>query len=533
MGQENSQPVFFEPKRGGRKGTHKENVLKRYNLKDEGYSLDELAKISSVPLDILQQVYNRGIGAYKTQPKSVRLEGSFVKNVDAPLSKKLSKEQWAMARVYSFLDGNPAHDDDLRSNKVGRGKKSEFTDTPMKLLELFKGTGSVGKVAKKLGYDVVSLDFEEKYKPDILTDILKWNYKDFPTPDYIWASPPCNTFSGTVYPLKERNPETAEPYSERAKLGTKILYQTLKIIKYFLNKNPKLKFCIENPHGMMRKDPKMRKLPMETTRYCMYGDEKTKPTDFWSNYPLDLKQGSCIGTVRVQEAPCIEQRYRMPPKLIRQILLQAQKEDNVKVGLGKGKKSEFTDTPVSELPEPLQEVIADPLDDSEIRHYLPNAKIIKYSELAKYKAITQLLPNETDYCIILYEDSPNNGHWVALLRYNKGKKGTIEFFDPYGNMFDKQLDWTSLENRKKLGQGRKLLTPLLDCALQTIVYNPIKYQQDGGEINDCGRHCVFRIKCLLDKGMDLDDYFEYMKQLEKEMRLPPDGIVSSQIDLCM
>jgi hypothetical protein len=24
-----------------------------------------------------------------------------------------------------------------------------------------------------------------------------------------------------------------------------------------------------------------------------------------------------------------------------------------------------------------------------------------------------------------------------------------------------------------------------------------------------------------------------MKQLEKEMRLPPDGIVSSQIDLCM
>lgn len=204
----------------------------------------------------------------------------------------------------------------------------------MKLLELFKGTGSVGKVAKKLGYDVVSLDFEEKYKPDILTDILKWDYKDFPAPDYIWASPPCNTFSPLVYPLKERNPQTATPYSERAKFGTKVLYKTLEVIAYFLKKNPKLKFCIENPHGMMRKDAKMKKLPMETTRYCLYGDEKQKLTDFWSNYKLDLKQGQCKGTTTVQELKTIEQRYRMPPKLIKHILLQSQKEDNIEVKVG-------------------------------------------------------------------------------------------------------------------------------------------------------------------------------------------------------
>jgi hypothetical protein len=30
------------------------------------------------------------------------------------MSQKLSKEQWAMARVYSFIDGNPKHDTDLR-----------------------------------------------------------------------------------------------------------------------------------------------------------------------------------------------------------------------------------------------------------------------------------------------------------------------------------------------------------------------------------------------------------------------------------
>lgn len=79
-----------------------------------GYSLGELAKKSKVSRSVLQQVYNRGIGAYKTNPRSVRMRGTFKKGVNAPYSRKLSKEQWAMARVYSFLDGNPKHDTDLR-----------------------------------------------------------------------------------------------------------------------------------------------------------------------------------------------------------------------------------------------------------------------------------------------------------------------------------------------------------------------------------------------------------------------------------
>jgi hypothetical protein len=61
-------------------------------------------------------VYNRGIGAYKTQPASVRMKGTFKKNVDAPMSQKLSKENWAYARVYSYLNGSKLHDMDLRKN---------------------------------------------------------------------------------------------------------------------------------------------------------------------------------------------------------------------------------------------------------------------------------------------------------------------------------------------------------------------------------------------------------------------------------
>jgi len=198
----------------------------------------------------------------------------------------------------------------------------------MKLLELFKGTGSVGKVAKKLGFSVVSLDFDKEFKPDILTDILKWDYKAYHKehnyiPDFIWASPPCNTFSPLAYPLKERNTQTAEPYSERAKFGTQVLYKTLEIIDYFQKLNPLMGFCIENPRGMMRKDAKMLKLKLHTTLYGLYGDVKIKPTDFWANYELDLKEPIRANIKHKTVGVCdlkLKDRYSIPPKLIKTIL---------------------------------------------------------------------------------------------------------------------------------------------------------------------------------------------------------------------
>lgn len=136
-------------------GTHREDWLKKHGL-DPGtrYSLAQLSKKSGVPKAILQEVYNRGIGAYKTQPESVRLKGSFVKNVKAPMSKKLSKEAWAWGRVYSFLDGNPKHDNDLRANKakVGGGSKDDYGRSESYLKE-------VRRKAKAHGYDPSSLDF--------------------------------------------------------------------------------------------------------------------------------------------------------------------------------------------------------------------------------------------------------------------------------------------------------------------------------------------------------------------------------------
>ena len=48
----------------------------------------------------------------------------------------------------------------------------------MKLLELFSGTGSVGRVAKEMGYDVISLDLKNA---DINCNILDWDYKIYPS----------------------------------------------------------------------------------------------------------------------------------------------------------------------------------------------------------------------------------------------------------------------------------------------------------------------------------------------------------------
>lgn len=92
--------------------TYKSQYNKRYKFpKDKSHSLSDMAKTTGFKRSILQQVYNRGIGAWKTNPQSVRTK-SGKKNKNAPRSRKMGKEQWATARVYSFISGGKARDVD-------------------------------------------------------------------------------------------------------------------------------------------------------------------------------------------------------------------------------------------------------------------------------------------------------------------------------------------------------------------------------------------------------------------------------------
>jgi hypothetical protein len=126
-----------------------------------------------------------------------------------------------------------------------------------------------------------------------------------------------------AYPLKERNTKTATPYSKRAKEGTAILYKTLEIIEYFKKKNPDLLFVIENPRGMMREDKRIKKFMRSTTCYCLYTNPIRKTTDFFNNFDLQLKEPApCPNKPTEWDDLNLEERYRIPPKLITTILKQ-------------------------------------------------------------------------------------------------------------------------------------------------------------------------------------------------------------------
>jgi hypothetical protein len=88
--------------------THRENVLRKLGLpKNTHLSINELAHLFNVPIKALEEVRDRGYGAWKNNIASVRVIDTYAKNPNLklfPRKSRLSKEQWSMARIYSFLD---------------------------------------------------------------------------------------------------------------------------------------------------------------------------------------------------------------------------------------------------------------------------------------------------------------------------------------------------------------------------------------------------------------------------------------------
>ena len=67
----------------------------------------------------------------------------------------------------------------------------------MKLLELFCGTKSVGKVAEKLDIDTVSLDILPKFNPDVCCNIMDVHWCLYVYAYYVllYYITPCFTIS--------------------------------------------------------------------------------------------------------------------------------------------------------------------------------------------------------------------------------------------------------------------------------------------------------------------------------------------------
>ena len=139
------------------------------------------------------------------------------------------------------------------------------------LLELFSGTGSIGRAFRAKGWDVFAVDLDPKATADLHMDILDITPAMLPPQiDCIWASPPCTHYS------------RARSYAKtpRDLIGSdKLVQQTLGLAESF-----GVPFFMENPHSGLLKDREVvQGVPMQTVDYCRYGTAYRKRTAIWTN----------------------------------------------------------------------------------------------------------------------------------------------------------------------------------------------------------------------------------------------------------
>jgi len=184
-----------------------------------------------------------------------------------------------------------------------------------KLLELFSGTHSFGKVAEKKRFEVISLDrdlsakcpFSDYISPThIKADIMTWNYKIYEPGhfDIITASPVCTFWSnlrkswiGRASPSITGNKTELVTQkhldNDIEKYGKPMVDKVIEIIEYF---KPKY-WLIENPQTGSMKNYIKDEYPNYNTfydvDYCKYSNwGYQKRTRFWTNVK-DFKPQTC------------------------------------------------------------------------------------------------------------------------------------------------------------------------------------------------------------------------------------------------
>lgn len=76
--------------------TYKQRFNKKYGFEsDQPHSISDIAKITGYKKSGLETIFDKGVGAFKTNPQSVR------KGIRSP-------EQWSYGRIYSAVMGGKA-----------------------------------------------------------------------------------------------------------------------------------------------------------------------------------------------------------------------------------------------------------------------------------------------------------------------------------------------------------------------------------------------------------------------------------------
>lgn len=148
----------------------------------------------------------------------------------------------------------------------------------MRVLDLFSGLGGFSTPFKDRGHEVVTLDNDPQFSPDVMADVREVQFPGLPPMDQsfdvVLASPPCNAFSVASVPHHWKGHEPDGHVTEALGLVAKALELILSITPSY--------WVVENPTGMLRT---LIGKPRERVYLCSFGAARKKPTDLWGRYP--------------------------------------------------------------------------------------------------------------------------------------------------------------------------------------------------------------------------------------------------------
>ena len=209
------------------------------------------------------------------------------------------------------------------------------------LLELLAGTQSVSRVARRQGWQCTSLDICPRHAPTICCSVLDFDETAWPRDayDFIWASPPCESFSvakcrgrGGCAQLREADMTSADA----------LVAKTIRILRHFENAH----YCVENPKGSRlwnRGVARELRARSVLVSYCQYGYNYRKSTRLAVSFRLSLSicpgEGRCAkmigekhlehaqrggGGAGVRVSHTMGELHSIPEGLVEDILAQLQ-----------------------------------------------------------------------------------------------------------------------------------------------------------------------------------------------------------------
>lgn len=209
----------------------------------------------------------------------------------------------------------------------------------MKTAEFFAGSCSFSKEAKAQGHETFTNDIISYAGIKLVKDFLLLVRADIPYETYeriaLWFSPDCSSWSIAACSHHRKYIDgVLMAKSEKAKIANLLLKKVHEVISWF----PNAIWFIENPRGLMRKDPSMQNLPRHTVTYCQYGDTRMKPTDIWTNSttwkprPMCKNGGGCHESAPrgaktgTQGRKGSYERSKLPPALCKEIVESLNRE---------------------------------------------------------------------------------------------------------------------------------------------------------------------------------------------------------------